>query len=85
MSLVKPVQRALTEAFATATADALVIVTKWDAFRALDFDPLAVAMRTRTLVDFRNVYRPEDVTSQGFAYFCIGRPAASENPKQAAR
>ena len=66
-------------------ADVLVIVTEWDAFRALDFDRLAAAMQTPILVDLRNVYRPEDVTSRGFAYFSVGRPVATELPKQVAR
>ena len=70
---------------AAAGADVLVIVTEWDAFRALDFDRLAAAMRTRTLVDLRNIYRPEDVTSRGFVYFSVGRPAATGIPEQVTR
>ena len=45
------------------------------------FGKLAAAMQAKTLVDLRNVYRPEDVTSQGFAYFSIGRPAFSTGAK----
>jgi UDPglucose 6-dehydrogenase len=70
---------------AAESAHVLVIITEWDAFRALDFCRLAAAMRTKTLVDLRNVYRSEDVTSQGFAYFSIGRPASSMELKQAAQ
>jgi len=70
---------------AAAGAHALVIITEWDAFRALDFRKLATTMQARTLVDLRNVYRSEDVTSQGFAYFSIGRPAPSMELKQAAQ
>jgi len=47
-------------------ADALVIVTEWEQFRALDFERLRTAMKQPVLVDLRNVYRPEDL--QGFAY-----------------
>jgi hypothetical protein len=45
---------------------------------------LAATMQAKTLVDLRNVYRAEDVTSQGFAYFSIGRPASSTEKKLAA-
>jgi len=53
-------------------ADALVIVTEWEQFRALDFDRLKAAMKQPVLVDLRNVYRPEEL--EGFAYHGIGRP-----------
>jgi UDPglucose 6-dehydrogenase len=52
-------------------ADALVIVTEWEQFRALDFDRLKAAMKQPVLVDLRNVYRPEEL--EGFAYHGIGR------------
>ena len=53
-------------------AEALVIVTEWEQFRALDFDRLKNVMKQAVLVDLRNVYRPGDVN--GFAYHSIGRP-----------
>src|SRR6266481_2141611 len=53
-------------------ADALVIVTEWEQFRALDFERLRSVMKQPVLVDLRNVYRPEDI--EGFAYHGIGRP-----------
>ncbi len=52
-------------------ADALVIVTEWEQFRALDFDRLKGAMKQAVVVDLRNVYRPEEMN--GFAYHSIGR------------
>jgi UDPglucose 6-dehydrogenase len=52
-------------------ADALVIVTEWEQFRALDFERLKGVMKQAVLVDLRNVYRPEEL--QGFAYHGIGR------------
>ncbi|KMO17990.1 UDP-glucose dehydrogenase family protein [Methylobacterium platani] len=55
-------------------AHALVIVTEWDAFRALDLRRLHGAMAEPVLVDLRNVYRPEDVRRHGFTYASIGRP-----------
>ncbi len=57
-------------------ADAIVIVTEWEQFRALDFDRLKRVMRTRVLVDLRNVYRPEEVIRRGFRYVSVGRPLA---------
>ncbi len=57
-------------------ADALVLVTEWDAFRALDFARLRDVMRCRALIDLRNVYEPADVERHGFTYAGIGRSAA---------
>ncbi len=54
-------------------ADCLVIVTEWNAFRALDFARLKKIMNAPVLVDLRNIYRPEDVRRVGFAYTGIGR------------
>ncbi|MHC2000374.1 UDP-glucose dehydrogenase family protein [Methylobacterium sp. CM6241] len=55
-------------------ADALVIVTEWNAFRALDWALLADSMAARVVVDLRNVYRGEDVARHGFHYVGIGVP-----------
>jgi UDPglucose 6-dehydrogenase len=57
-------------------ADALVIVTEWEQFRALDFDRLRQAMASPVLIDLRNVYRPEEVVRRGFVYEGIGRAKA---------
>jgi UDPglucose 6-dehydrogenase len=54
-----------------AAADALVIVTEWEQFRALDFDRLKALMKRAVLIDLRNVYRPGEVS--GFSYYSIGR------------
>ena len=56
-------------------ADALVIVTEWDEFRALGLDKLARRMRGRALVDLRNVYDVEEAQRAGLDYRGIGRPA----------
>ena len=53
-------------------AEALVVVTEWDMFRALDFGRLATVMAARTVVDLRNVYNAADVLRRGFAYFGVG-------------
>ena len=60
---------------AAAGADAVVLVTEWDALRALDLDRLAASMRQKILVDLRNVYPPAEVEEAGFAWHGIGRPA----------
>ena len=57
-------------------ADALVLVTEWDAFRALDWTTLKAAMAQPVVVDLRNVYRPDDLARRGFRYTGIGRPPA---------
>jgi UDPglucose 6-dehydrogenase len=54
-------------------ADALVIVTEWRQFRALDLARIKTSMATPVIVDLRNIYRPEDVRSAGFKYESIGR------------
>jgi len=63
------------DAYDCATeAEALVIVTEWDMFRALDFARLSQVMRAKVLVDLRNVYSGEDVRRRGFAYVGVGVP-----------
>ncbi len=54
-------------------ADALAIVTEWDAFRALDLKRVKESMKSPVVVDMRNIYRPSDMTKHGFIYSSIGR------------
>src|SRR6266700_252930 len=54
-------------------ASALVIVTEWEQFRALDFKRLKIIMAQPVLVDLRNVYRPDEMKKRGFAYASVGR------------
>jgi UDPglucose 6-dehydrogenase len=56
-------------------ADAMVIVTEWVQYRALDLDRLKSAMKQPVVVDLRNVYRPEDMAAHGFIYDSVGRAA----------
>ncbi|MEH3158238.1 MAG: UDP-glucose/GDP-mannose dehydrogenase family protein [Sphingomonas taxi] len=58
---------------AAQQADAVVIVTEWDAFRALDLDRLKTVMAAPVLVDLRNIYRRDEVEGAGFAYTAVGR------------
>jgi UDPglucose 6-dehydrogenase len=59
---------------AASGADALVLVTEWNEFRALAPERLAAAMRGRVIVDLRNVYDPAAMRAAGFHYQCVGRP-----------
>jgi UDPglucose 6-dehydrogenase len=65
-------------------ADALVVVTEWDEFRALDLGKLAKRMSGRALVDLRNVYDPEEAERAGLDYRGIGRAARSASAVRAA-
>lgn len=58
---------------AVKDADAVVIVTEWDPFRALDLDRLKSLVKQPVIVDLRNIYRPEDMRARGFRYTSIGR------------
>jgi len=55
-------------------ADALVIVTEWEQFRALDLRQLRKEMVQPVIVDLRNIYRPEEMAEHGFTYESVGRP-----------
>jgi UDPglucose 6-dehydrogenase len=57
-----------------ADADAVVIVTEWEQFRALDLNRLAAIMACPVIVDLRNVYAPDEVVRNGFFYSGVGRP-----------
>ncbi|MEX2127856.1 MAG: UDP-glucose/GDP-mannose dehydrogenase family protein [Xanthobacteraceae bacterium] len=59
---------------AAESADALVIVTEWDAYRALDLDRIKGALKSPIVVDLRNIYRPDEMAAKGFRYTSIGRP-----------
>jgi UDPglucose 6-dehydrogenase len=59
---------------AAKEADAVVIVTEWDAFRALDLERIKTVAKAPVLVDLRNIYDPTEVRSHGFTYVSVGRP-----------
>jgi UDPglucose 6-dehydrogenase len=59
-------------------ADALVLVTEWDAFRALDFARLRERMNQALLVDLRNVYPAHEVERHGFRHVGVGRPTVGD-------
>jgi UDPglucose 6-dehydrogenase len=63
------------DAYETAAgADALVLATEWNEFRALNFERIRKALRQPVLVDLRNVYDPQRMSALGFTYTSVGRP-----------
>jgi UDPglucose 6-dehydrogenase len=58
-----------------AGADALAVVTDWNQFRNPDFSRIRKMLSAPIIFDGRNLYSPQFIASQGFAYFCIGRKA----------
>ncbi|RDC59250.1 UDP-glucose 6-dehydrogenase [Alteripontixanthobacter maritimus] len=58
---------------AIENADAVTIVTEWDAFRALDLARVKELAKAPVLVDLRNIYNPDEVRARGFDYHSIGR------------
>ena len=59
-------------------ADALVIITEWNAFRALDLERARGLLKAPVMVDLRNIYDPVELAAAGFAYTGIGRVAPAE-------
>ena len=71
-----------SDAYATMPeADALVIITEWNEFRALNLKRARDLMRTPVMVDMRNIYNIEEAAAAGFAYTSIGRPAVVPAPE----
>jgi UDPglucose 6-dehydrogenase len=58
-------------------ADALVIVTEWNAFRNLDLARMRQQLKAPLVIDLRNIYNPHEMAAAGFRYFSIGRPAVA--------
>ena len=63
---------------AAQDADALVIITEWNEFRALSISRLAEIMKSKTLIDMRNIYNADDMRERGFHYVSVGRPAIEQ-------
>lgn len=55
-------------------ADAVAIVTEWDAFRALDLGRIKGLLKEPVMVDLRNIYDPAEMRAAGFRYSSVGRP-----------
>lgn len=60
--------------FCTENADAAVIITEWNEFRALDLQRVKSSMRAPVMIDLRNIYNPDEVRAAGFSYTSVGRP-----------
>jgi UDPglucose 6-dehydrogenase len=58
-------------------ADALVIITEWNEFRALDLKRVRESMKAPVMVDLRNIYDPKSMAAAGFSYHSIGRAVAT--------
>lgn len=58
---------------AIENADAVVIVTEWDQFRALDLERVKTSLKAPNVIDLRNIYDPSDMKARGFSYASIGR------------
>jgi UDPglucose 6-dehydrogenase len=72
------------DAYATMEgADALVLITEWNEFRALDLERVKALLRRPLVIDLRNIYKPDEMVAAGLAYHSIGRPQdepAAEQP-----
>ena len=66
---------------AAKDADALVVVTEWDEFRGLDLDRFASTMRSKLIVDLRNVYNRAEAAEAGFDYVGLGRGRIGGGPR----
>ncbi len=65
-------------------ADALLILTEWEEFAALDLPRLYHQLKYPIVIDGRNLYEPEVMAAHGFTYYSVGRPAAAPDPLPAA-
>ena len=54
-------------------ADALVLLTEWNAYRGMDLGRVRELMRGNVFLDLRNVYEPDTMRAAGFDYYCVGR------------
>jgi len=62
-------------------ADALVILTEWNAFRALDLGRVRSLLAAPLVIDLRNIYQPEEMTAAGLSYVSVGRPPRIVRPE----
>ena len=66
-------------------ADAVVLLTEWDEFRALDLRRVRELLKAPVFIDLRNVYRPTYMHEHGFTYHSVGRASADGDPRKSAR
>jgi UDPglucose 6-dehydrogenase len=65
-------------------ADALILITEWNAFRALDLGRVKRLLRRPLVIDLRNIYKPEEMAAMGLAYHSIGRASSPAGAEAAA-
>ena len=65
---------------AARNADALLVLTEWEEFAALDLKRLHSELKYPIVIDGRNLYHPEVMAANGFTYYSVGRPALSPEP-----
>ncbi len=70
---IESIEYAIDEYDAIRGADALVIITEWNQFRALDMEKVKSLLKSPKIVDLRNIYEPEDMRELGFEYIGVGR------------
>jgi len=61
-------------------ADALVIITEWNEYRALNTAKIGEMMKVKRLIDLRNIYKPSEMERLGFHYISIGRAEILPSP-----
>src|SRR5262249_3123911 len=73
------------DAYATMEgANALVLITEWNEFRALDLARVRTLLRQPLVIDLRNIYKPDEMTEAGFTYHSIGRPVIEPEAEKSA-
>ncbi|MHB1183327.1 MAG: UDP-glucose dehydrogenase family protein [Desulfobulbia bacterium] len=73
-AIILPEYAYVADAYAAAEgADAVILLTEWNQYRALDLERLRAAMKTPLFIDLRNVYDPEKMRKAGFVYVGVGR------------
>ena len=55
-------------------SNALIILTEWNEFRALDISKVKNLLYRPIIIDFRNIYNPDELFKQGIEYYSLGRP-----------
>jgi len=58
---------------AAKNSDAIIIVTEWTEFQKMDLNKIKTLVKTPNIIDLRNLFKPEEITSLGFKYYSIGR------------
>ena len=60
-------------------ADAMIIITEWNEFRALNLKKIKLLLKDPIIVDLRNIYREKFMREEGFKYISVGRGKSLSN------